>query len=110
MLQHTGVAVLRRESRAQHFQAHGGEGVDEGGVVAEPPAAVHMKIGELAGCDCKLVLVVHAQNCGEELDVREHGAQAIQNAYVEGAHPVARLSQSGIRGAPCAAFYGKWKR
>ena len=66
-------------------------------------------IGELARSRSQLVLVVHDENGGQELHVREHGAQAIQNANVKRAHAVAHLSQPCISAASSATFYGERK-
>ena len=99
--------MLRRKSRTQHFQSHSGERMNEGGIVAEPPASVNVKVGELPSSHRKLVLIVHAQNGCEELDVWEHAAEAIENTDIENAHSISRLSQPGIGAPPSTTFDGE---
>ena len=83
--------------------------MNEGGIVAKPPASINVKISELKSSNRQLVLIVHAQNGCKKLDVWEHAAKAIENADIERAHTVPCLPQPGIGASPSTTFDGERK-
>mmetsp|Transcript_107447 Transcript_107447/g.314160 ORF Transcript_107447/g.314160 Transcript_107447/m.314160 type:complete len:371 (-) Transcript_107447:162-1274(-) len=87
--------MLCREGRAKHLDAHAGELVDDGGVVAVPPAPIQMQVPGLLRHDGHLVLVDSTQHRGQELDLREPSAEPLQRADVRARHAIA--SAAGVQ-------------
>ena len=96
LFEHAGVGVLRDETGAQHFEAFPGHLFDDGGIVEEPPAAEGHKVGEFAGVDAELVLVLPAQDADEETVLGERNAKALNGAEVGFAYSVAGEFQGRV--------------